>query len=190
MAPTCGRGHSKGPGEVGMCNHHGVVDAPVGVSRPGVHNKQLSPQVVPVPMPAEAGVQPACRTCSIPLFTICLRISSHLACTLVSAAVDWREDAACRQIQANRSCGRFNLLCRQVPESSNSASSCRGPAGRQHAHPSRHVICAHLVVSTAPRLRQGPAYRQSALYRQVSVLVAASRALRNAGCTRTPCYMT
>ena len=52
-----------------MCNHHGVVDAPVCVSRPGVHDKQLSPQVVPVPTPAEAGVQPACRTCSIPLST-------------------------------------------------------------------------------------------------------------------------
>ena len=86
---------------------------------------------------------------------MCLGISSYLACILVSAALDYREDAgfACRQ--ANQSCRRLNLLCRQNPESSSSVSSCRGPASRQHAHPSPHCVCMHLVVSAAPRLRQG-----------------------------------
>ena len=58
---TCGRRHDKGPGQVGVQRHHGVVDAAIQRGRIRVHHRQLAAQVVPVARRIIVSLHPAHR---------------------------------------------------------------------------------------------------------------------------------
>jgi len=58
MVCTCDSRQHEGQGEVGVEQHHGVVDLPVQGAAVGVHHVHLAPQVVPVLPPAVVLLQP------------------------------------------------------------------------------------------------------------------------------------
>ena len=159
MPPTCGGGHSKRPGEVGVGDHHGVVDAPVGVPRPGVHHKQLAPQVVPVVAPAEAGVQPAGRTCSI------------RSCSPTPPSI-----------------GHSQLACTHVGFSSSKSQGRVPPAGRMLKSANIPVCSAgnHLVPAAGPAQSGIQPAKAASPSTNCSILFACSWCFMQAGCSIQP----